>query len=402
MGTPSTLAATPQPRAVRPPVERVRIGIAFGAIALMGVAAGATGVLLPEQMAEYGVDKATIGLTFLAFSVGYIATATANGVLLHRLGVRRHLALGTLAALAAAIALTVPAGFALLLAGQVVIGLGMGMLDAGLNSYLSTLERSTALLNFHHAFFGVGALIGPLAAAGLIDRGLSWHVFFGLFAVAMVAQFAALAAYPRSGQVDATGERPRLGVALRLVVVLVLAAFLGVYVGVEASVGNWAFSYLTEDRGQAVLAAGWAVSGYWAGLTLGRLTLNAAAERVGLSVARLTAVCIGGVGVASLAVWLLPSTAAATVSLVVLGFFLGPLFPTTIAVVPRLVRADLVDTAIGILVATSIAGGATLPLLVGVSAQHFGLWSMLPWAAAGAAGMGVLWWRIARRLARAA
>src|SRR4029453_1394517 len=101
MGTLSTLASP-----VRAPVERARIGIAFGAIALMGVAAGAAGVLLPEQMAEYGVDKATIGLTFLAFSVGYIATATANGVLLHRLGVRRHLALGTLVALAAAIALT--------------------------------------------------------------------------------------------------------------------------------------------------------------------------------------------------------------------------------------------------------------------------------------------------------
>src|SRR4030095_14615189 len=130
MGTPPTLAATPPPRVVRPPVERGRRGIACGAIALMGVAAGATGVLLPEQMAEYGVDKATIGLTFVEFSVGYIATATANGVLLHRLGMRRHLALGTLAALAAAIALTVPAGFALLLAGQVGLGLGMGMLDA--------------------------------------------------------------------------------------------------------------------------------------------------------------------------------------------------------------------------------------------------------------------------------
>jgi fucose permease len=365
----------------------------------MGVAAGATGVLLPEQMAEYGVDKATVGLTFVAFSVGYFATATANGVLLHRLGVRGHLALGTVAALAAALTLTVPAGFALLLAGQVVLGLGLGALDAGLNSYLSTLDRSTALLNFHHAFFGVGALIGPLAAAALIDRGASWHVFFGLFAVAMAAQLGALAVYPRSRRdAEEAEQRPRLGAALRLRVVLVLAAFLGVYVGVEVSVGNWAFSYLTEDRRQALLAAGWAVSGYWAGLTLGRLTLNAAAERVGLSVARLTALCIGGAGVASLAVWLLPSTVAATACLVVLGFFLGPLFPTTIAVVPRLVRADLVHTAIGMLVATSVVGGATLPLLAGVSAEHLGLWSLLPLAAAGAAGMGVLWWRIARRL----
>jgi fucose permease len=395
-----TAAPVARTTPTRPPVERARILVAFTAVALIGVMAGAIGVLLPEQMAEFGVDKATIGLTFFMFSTGYVITATANGVLLHRLGIRRHLAVGTAATLLAAAGLILPAGFVALLALQVVLGLGMGLLDAGFNSYLSTLSRPAALLNYFHAFFGVGALLGPIAAAVLVEHGFSWRAFFAAYAVAMALQLVALACFPRAGSGPVADEagRPRLGLALRLRVVLILAAFLGVYVGVEASVGNWAFSYLTKERGQEVLAAGWTVSGYWFGLTLGRFTLNALAERISVGLVALSTLCIGGVGVAAVAVWVLPSTAAATVGLAAMGFFLGPLFPTTIAIVPRLVPADLVATSIGLLVATSIAGGAALPWVVGLSAEQVGLWSLLPWSTACAVTLGLIWWRIGLRL----
>jgi fucose permease len=377
--------------------ERLRIAFAFLAIGLLGVAAGGTGVLLPEQMAEFGVDKATIGLMFFAFSGGYVASASANGVLLHRLGIRRHLVAGTGASLLGAAILTLPSGFVALLVLQALLGLGSGMLDAGFNSYLSTLPRSTALLNYFHAFFGVGALLGPLLGAAIIDAGWSWRVFFAVYAVAMGVLLLGLVSYPAAaGPAEVLG--PRLGTAVRLRIVLILAAFLAVYVGIEASVGNWAFSYLTEDRGQAVLAAGWTVSGYWFGLTVGRFTLNAAAERLGLGLAALTGICIACVGVCALAVWLLPALAASVVALGMMGFFLGPLFPTTIATVPRLVPADLVATAIGVLVAMSIVGGGGLPWLVGFAAQRIGLWALLPIAATGAFGLGALWWRVSRRL----
>lgn len=379
--------------------DRLRIAVAFLAIGMLGVAAGGTGVLLPEQMNEFGVDKATIGLMFFAFSGGYVISASANGLLLHRLGIRRHLLLGTAASLVAAAVLVLPSGFVGLLVLQLLLGLGIGMLDAGLNSYLSTLPRGPALLNYFHAFFGVGALLGPLLAAAIIAAGWSWRVFFAVYAVVMVGQLAGMAGYPAATASTEKVRGPRVTGALRLPIVLMLAAFLACYVGVEAGVGNWSFSYLTEARGQAVVAAGWSVSAYWFGLTIGRFTLNATAERVGLSLATLSGVCIGGVGACALAVWLLPAVGASVVALALLGFFLGPLFPTTIAAVPRLVPAELVATAVGVLVATSVVGGGGLPWLVGLSAQRFGLWTLLPAAALAALAMGLLWWRISRRLA---
>jgi fucose permease len=380
--------------------ERLRIAVAFLAVGMLGVAAGGTGVLLPEQMAEFGVDKATIGLMFFAFSGGYVVVASANGLLLHRFGIRRHLLLGTAATLVATAVLVLPSGFLALLVLQLLLGLGMGMLDAGFNSYLSTLPRGPALLNYFHAFFGVGALIGPLLAAAIVAAGWSWRVFFAVYAVVMVGQLLGLTGYPAAARSAGELRGHRVTGALRRPIVLMLAAFLAFYVGVEASVGNWSFSYLTEARGQAVVAAGWSVSGYWFGLTVGRFTLNATAERLGLSLATLSGVCIGGVGACALAVWLLPTVGASVVALAVMGFFLGPLFPTTIAAVPRLVPADLVATAVGVLVATSIVGGGGVPWLVGLSAQRIGLWTLLPAAALCALGMGLLWWRISRRLAQ--
>jgi len=100
-------------------------------------------------------------------------------------------------------------------------------------------------------------------------------------------------------------------------------------------------------------------------------------------------------------VWVGPP-AAATGGMVTLGFFLGPLFPTVISVMPRLVPANLVATAIGVLVGMSILGGAVFPWLVGASAQRLGLWTLLPIIMALAALLGLLWWSIARRLAETA
>ena len=47
-------------RHVRPPVL-----MSYAAFVLVGISVGISGVLLPSQMASYGVDRATIGITFL-------------------------------------------------------------------------------------------------------------------------------------------------------------------------------------------------------------------------------------------------------------------------------------------------------------------------------------------------
>ena len=166
----------------------------------------------------------------------------------------------------------------------------------------------------------------------------------------------------------------------------------------QSLLGNWAFSFLLEERGQGTLLAGWVVSGFWLGFTLGRFLLSALAARYGVSDVALTFGCLVVLAGGTLLTWLVPGSVAAATGFVLLGAALGPIFPLTIAVLPHLAPAWIVPTAIGLLVGVSVIGGAFFPWLAGAIAEQVGLGSLLPFTALLTAVLLVNWWRIARRV----
>jgi fucose permease len=182
--------------------------------------------------------------------------------------------------------------------------------------------------------------------------------------------------------------------------VLLGAALLAVYVGLEFGVGNWAHGYRVEARAAPDLFARFAVSGYWLGLTLGRFLISPAATRltptqVGLT---LTYTCLIGVATATGLTWWAPSFAIAVTGLALLGFFLGPIFPTTMAVTPRVTEPRLVPTAMGVMNAGSVISGSALPWLGGALAERIAAWTLLPMTLALALLQLLIWSRLARRV----
>lgn len=385
-----------------PPRRWAPIVFAYLAFVLVGLSAGVGGVLLPAQIRDYGLDKATIGGTFFAFSAGFLLAGSTAGALIHRLGTRTALTTGSLAFLLAGLATATRPAFALLVAVQVLAGYGTGVLESVLNTYLTALPDSTTLLNWLHAFFGVGALIGPLLATWML-RFTAWTSVWLVLALACAPLVAGFQATLRPRSSSAHGVpaspagpavRPHTGLfraAVRRPAVLLGAAFLAVYVGLEIGVGNWGFSFLVAERGHSELLAGWTISGYWLGLTLGRFLIAPAATRLGWTATRLMSACLLGVTAATALLWLVPATAIAALAL--LGFWLGPIFPTTMAVAPALAPAELTPTAIGLLNGVSVVGGALFPFLAGALADWSGLWTLCPFALTLAAAQLLLWWR---------
>jgi fucose permease len=86
------------------------------------------------------------------------------------------------------------------------------------------------------------------------------------------------------------------------------------------------------------------------------------------------------------------------VALGLLGFCLGPIFPTAMAITPQLTQARLVPTAIGVLNAASVIGGAALPWLAGAITQNAGMMVLLPFAIVLAIAQLAVWRPIAGRL----
>ncbi len=371
-----------EPPALRGVSLRWRLGLSFTAFILIGANDGAFGVLLPSLIAHYGVDKATISLLFLASALGYLTAAFNSGPLVGRLGYRLFLMGGLGSFLLGATTYSLMPPFALILLAALLVGFGIGCIDAGLNAYIASLPSNTAKLNYLHAFFGAGAWLGPVVASGLLTAQFGWNSVYVIWIalslsvlVGVALTFRGEQAIPRDAA--APKERSALLTALRLRVVWLGAIFLFFYVGTEISMGNWSFSFLTEARGGSTLFSGWAVSGYWLGLTLGRLTLANLARKVGNW--RLIQGCLAGVLLGVLIVWLAPNEAVSALGLALTGFCLGPIFPTTIALMSGLVEARILPSAVGFLASLASLGGALFPWLAGNLAQQVGLWTLLPY-----------------------
>ncbi len=390
------------------------IWLSYAGFVLVGISSGTQGPLLLAQLKDYGVDRAVIGITFFASSAGFFLACLNVGPLLHRFGFRATMMAGSSAFVLTGLYLATRPSFWAFVAVQLITGYAIGLFESVLNAYLvelpdATPRLKTTLINRLHAFFGVGALIGPTMAAWILGFA-TWRTVWLVLALACVPIGAGFAAfYPgarAAGAVETAaapglGPEPAaeppaegglLGAALRERSVLLGAAMLAVYVGVELSVGSWGFSYLVQGRHLVQSTAGYLVSGYWLGLTLGRFVISPIATRLGLTAIGIMYVSLFGVLGSAALVWLVPGAAGVGVALALLGFFLGPIFPTTMALAPQMAGPRLQSTAIGVMNAASCVGGSALPWLAGTIGQSAGVWTLLPYSLA-LAGLQFVVWR---------
>jgi fucose permease len=380
------------------------IGLAFFGFVLIGAMGGTSGVLLPSQIAYYYVNTSTIGLLFFALSIGYVLSAGSIGFLIQKLGQHWYLTLGSALCMVSTLAFSLKPPFLLALVTNLFLGFGAGIIDTGFNALISSLPRRTQLLNYLHAFYGMGALLGPLIASTFLSIHWEWNTVYLVWCSMSLLQLIGCLVLlrPQSLSISApqnehNHSRNTLGAVLKIGPVWLAILFLFLYVGVETSVGNWSYTFLLEDRHQATLLAGWIVSAYWLALTLGRFFVNPIAERFQMSIEAVVYCSLVGTGIGGLLIWLLPGGLAAMLGICLIGFFLSPLFASTIVVIPRLVPSYLVPSTIGLLLGTSVIGGAFFPWLVGTLAQYVGIWMLLPSILTLTILMCVNWWAMMKK-----
>lgn len=385
----------------------LQLGVAFAAFIMIGMQDGAVGVLLPNIQAHYGLNKSTVSTLFFAGTCGYLMAAFSSGILVEKLGQRLFLMLGSVLFFcgSATVALQ-PAWFVVLLA-LVSLGFGIAIIDAGLNTIVAAMPNNTTLLNYLHAFYGVGALIGPLLASNILKFGWGWNVEYAVIATLTVlltisigVAFRTTMQHPNATTHESAQGGNVMAQALRLSPVWIAAFFLLLYVGAEVSIGNWSFSFLSEERNIDLMLGSSLVSGYWAGLTLGRLVLGSVARRLG-DVAMIN-LCLAGLVAGVLLLWLPLGPIVAGIALALAGFCLGPIFPTMIAVISQRVPARLLPSSIGFMTSFGAGGAAFFPWLAGTLANALGVWVVMPYVIGLTAILLVLWFAFNTRAGHAA
>ncbi|GJC96255.1 MFS transporter [Colletotrichum higginsianum] len=117
------------------------------------------------------------------------------------------------------------------------------------------------------------------------------------------------------------------------------ALFVLVYIGVEVSLGGWIVEFLLHVRKGEAFASGMGATGYWLGITLGRILLPFVTNLIGLKIA--VTVYLTAAMAAELVFWLVPNFYASIIAVGLQGFFIGPMFPHAISAVTSLLPQHL-------------------------------------------------------------
>ena len=164
------------------------------------------------------------------------------------------------------------------------------------------------------------------------------------------------------------------------------------YMGAEVSIGGWLPTFLLNARGASPFAAGMALTGFWLSTVVGTLLLGFLGSKIGPRL--VVFVCFGLILILQLVVWLVPRFFAATVPMALIGFLMGPIFPTAIIVAVKLLPSDLHVTAVGLISTVGCAGSTVFPFIVGVVAQKVGV-KILPPFVFGLFGLMLIMWLLA-------
>lgn len=354
--------------------------------AAIGMPIGMLGAGWPDARGRFDATTGALGLVAAAYGVGRLVTAPTALAILRRWPMRTA-TVGFGAGLALAIAsVAVVRSYPALVVAFAAIGLLSGCLDSLGNRYQSVV-RDVGSAGLMFGSFGVGSTLGPAVVAtfGWAPAYAASAVLTGL-AVALAASrrvawpvdlrpptsrpgpAAEATAAPTAAAADPT-PAPEGKVPLG-VLALSLSLFF-VYCGIEVVTANWAASYLEGGRGLSAGAAAWAMSGFWAGITLGRLGLGRLASLgTGLRPSQLLGIMAVGVASVYVAIPLLPPPAA-VVALALGGLALAGAFPTLMSTTADRVGVAAAGrvTGLQLFVANLAATGLTVVVGLGVDAR---------------------------------
>jgi len=357
------------------------LALNFLAFVTLGLPDGLLGVAWPSLRASFGLPLDALAPLLASFMAGYVVSSFAAGPVLDQWNVGKLLAASCLLTGLSLSGYAAATSWPIVIAVAGLGGIGAGAIDAGVNAYVAT-HHGPRMLNWMHAAYGIGAACGPMVMTSVLVSGRSWQCGYAIVAAGQLVLAIAFAAsrsiWPPSARSDvrlASGHPPiadTLGLATTWVGV---AAFFS-YTGLEAIAGVWAYSVLTSVRGLSMAHAGFGVSLYWTGLTVGRIVFGFVVDRASLATLLRGALLLVIVGAALIC--FSRSAYSAVLAFALLGLGAGPIFPSFMSDTPRRVGESHATNAIGFQVAAAALGQALLPSAVGYLAQSYGLTIVAP------------------------
>ena len=306
-----------------------------------------------------------------ALNLALIPMMLLSGALIDTLGVRTVLIVGSLTCTVAVFGLTVKNNYPAMLGILMALGAGIACLSTGAVVLMKPQDfgfaehEMAASLNLGFVFFSLGALVTPTLADLLMRTARFERTLAVLALLCLVPALVAILAPPATSGAD-HHENAGLGAILAEPYFWIVGIAFLLYAPLEFALSAWGMTYLTGDQQFAPRQAAWLMSLFWLAFVSARVLMTALfhwkhlSEPVGAWVV-LGLAFLSAVVVANLAGQEKPRRAAW--GLLILGFVLGPIFPTLTALTLSHFPANR-GTAFGALFAFGSFGSLLLaPLL---------------------------------------
>ncbi|CAE6407754.1 unnamed protein product [Rhizoctonia solani] len=308
-------------------------------------------------------------------------------------------------------------------AAQKSAGRYLGWLHGFYGSSPSPAVCEMILIVYRDEFVGVGAFASPLVGQTLLARGWEWPRFFiisvclGCINTVLIlytfhttqqefqeekakaiellrhepedieleergndgGETATSRASVQRSRSRSTGERSAMRMTLASPIVWIFAIFLCTYTGSETTTGGWIVSFLLKERNADPDTVGYVASGFWGGLAVGRLLLGQMSPYIGLKREKhLVHIYIGVALLMTILVWKVPSFVGNAFCTAIVGFVLGPIFPTSLSLATKLLPTEIHMTALATMSSFASIGSALYPFVTGVLANAKGVAVLQP------------------------
>ncbi|KEY66275.1 hypothetical protein S7711_02740 [Stachybotrys chartarum IBT 7711] len=363
-----------------PSPPRFMVGAAMLSFFILGLFQASIGVILPHVQADYDLNDAQVSLIFVAGPVGYVIAAQLNHLVHVNLGQRGIAIIGPIFELISAVITASHPSFVGLLLSFSINCFGIGLIDGSWCAWAGAMKNPNLISGLLHGSFSAGAGLGPIIVSQLVATGgKPWYFWYytGITLVEIVIlpyAFRKESGHKyreeahRQNRDAATAKSSHI---FLYSAVWICAAYLLVDVGTETAISGWIVSFMLRVRHASVQLSGICSSCFWGGMAVGRLALGGVTDRLGVK--RGTILYLLSTILLQLMFILVENQALSAVLITLIGFFIGPLFPSSIVQLSNMLPRDLVVAAVSYVASVGQVGGAFLPFAIGALSQWLGL-----------------------------
>lgn len=350
--------------------------IAYLGFIIIGMPIGLRGVAWESgARADFAQPVGALGALILANTISYFLSSALASRLIQRFGLGNAMLGSFIVTGLALLGYALSPAWALMIVLGVVVGFGLGFVDAAMNVYFAA-HHGPRLMNWLHACFGIGSAVAPLLLNFILAQGGTWRttytVIAALYAVLLLLIIVTRNQWTVNPAGEGDGVKPASGRAtLALVIVWIGIVTFFVYGGVEIVPSDWGARLFTAARGIDQTEANNRISLYWFFFTIGRIVFGFIVPY--FKAATLMRLCMIGtiIGAALLAVPPSdPTNTLGVIGLVIGAFSMSPLFALLVTATQDKLGPAHAPNAISFQVAAASAGIGILPAMTGLIAEQ--------------------------------